>query len=210
MTVDVLRNDGDPSGERPTIVGTPGCPSGGRATVTADGQVRFDPPTQQSGAFRCTYEVTNSQNLRDSAAILISVREPEDTNDEPIARIDRRTISVEDSIAVDVTANDVDPDGDSSALRVTSSTQPPFGSASRNGNVITFTAGSSTGVATITYQVEDSEGALATGYFQIAVTEPVSVPPIARLTSARSRVPAFRRPSTCSPTTPTRTKHLGV
>ncbi len=30
VTVDVLRNDGDPSGGRPTIVGRPGCPSGGQ------------------------------------------------------------------------------------------------------------------------------------------------------------------------------------
>ena len=50
VTVDVLRNDGDPSGGRPTLVGRPGCPSGGQATVTADGQVRFDPPLGRSGA----------------------------------------------------------------------------------------------------------------------------------------------------------------
>ena len=49
VTIDVLRNDGDPSGERPTIVGTPGCPTGGTATVTADGQVRFDPPPGRPG-----------------------------------------------------------------------------------------------------------------------------------------------------------------
>ena len=47
VTVDVLRNDGDPSGERPTLVGNPGCPAGGRAVVTADGQVRFDPPADR-------------------------------------------------------------------------------------------------------------------------------------------------------------------
>ena len=49
VTIDVLRNDGDPSGERPTIVGTPGCPTGGTATVTADSQVRFDPPAGRIG-----------------------------------------------------------------------------------------------------------------------------------------------------------------
>ena len=62
---------------------------------------------------------------------------------------------------------------------MTSSTQPLLGSATRSGNVITFTAGSTTGVATITYQVEDSEGALATGKFQISVTEAANVAPIA-------------------------------
>ena len=80
VTVDVLRNDGDPSGGRLTLVGRPGCPSGGRATVTTDSQVRYDPPSGGSGAFRCTYEVTNARGLRASASIIVSVREPAITN----------------------------------------------------------------------------------------------------------------------------------
>ena len=44
VTLDVLGNDGDPSGERPTLVGAPSCPSGGRATVTSDQRVTFTPP----------------------------------------------------------------------------------------------------------------------------------------------------------------------
>jgi hypothetical protein len=180
VTIDVLRNDGDPSGERPTIVGRPGCPSGGTATVAADGQVRYNPPSGQSGAFRCTYEVTNSQNLRDSAAIIISVREPEISNESPRANNDPVTINVGDSVTVDVTENDSDPDGDDRALRVTSSTEPPFGVASRNGNFITFGSATTIGVATITYQVEDDEGALATGRLQVTVTEAANVAPTAR------------------------------
>ena len=180
VTVDVLRNDGDPSGERPTLVGTPGCPTGGTATVTADGQVRFTPPTGRSGAFRCSYEVTNSQDLRDTASILVSVREPVVTNSPPIARNDLATIEVGRSISIDVTQNDSDPDGANSALRVTSSTQPPFGTATRTGNVVTFTAGPVAGVATITYQIEDAGGALATGRVQITVTAATKIAPIAR------------------------------
>ena len=76
VTIDVLRNDGDPSGDRPTLVGIPGCPSGGRAVVTADSQVRYDPPAGRAGAFRCSYEVRNSQGLRANASIIVSVREP--------------------------------------------------------------------------------------------------------------------------------------
>ena len=71
VTIDVLRNDGDTGGDRPTLVGNPGCPSGGRAVVTADAQVRFDPPTGQVGLFRCTYEVTNSSGLFADASIIV-------------------------------------------------------------------------------------------------------------------------------------------
>ena len=44
VVIDVLRNDGDPSGETPTILGQPGCAGGGTVTVTAEQQVRFVPP----------------------------------------------------------------------------------------------------------------------------------------------------------------------
>jgi len=94
VTIDVLRNDGDPSGGRPTLVGRPGCPSGGTATVTTDGQIRFDPPKGQSGAYRCTYEVTNASQRTASASIVVSVREPAVTNEAPKAIDDFVTVEV--------------------------------------------------------------------------------------------------------------------
>ena len=73
VTIDVLRNDVDPSGERPTIAGTPGCAGGGTAIVTDDSRVTFTPPPGRSGVFSCTYEVTNSQGLPARATIVVSV-----------------------------------------------------------------------------------------------------------------------------------------
>jgi hypothetical protein len=149
VTIDVLRNDGDPSGGRPRLVGTPGCAGGGRTVVTADGQVRFTPPLDQSGAFRCTYEVSNSIGLRASASIIVSVREPLITNEPPDAVPDQILVQVNETESIDVTANDDDPDGDNSALRVVSSTEPSLGTAVRNGNRITFAAGPIVGVSTM-------------------------------------------------------------
>ena len=106
VTVDVLRNDGDPSGGRPSLVGRPGCPSGGIATVTADGQVRYDPPPGRSGAFRCTYEVTNARGLTASASIIVSVREPAITNVPPEANLDSLTVEVGETASINVLAND--------------------------------------------------------------------------------------------------------
>ena len=117
VTVDVLRNDGDPSGGRPTLVGRPGCPSGGSATITANGQVRFDPPVGQSGAFRCTYEVTNERRLTASASIIVSVREPAITNLAPEANLDSLTVEVGQTASIDVLANDRDPDGPNANTR---------------------------------------------------------------------------------------------
>jgi hypothetical protein len=178
VTVDVLRNDGDPSGGRPRLVGSPGCASGGSAIVTADGQVRFTPPNGRSGAFRCTYEVTNSVGLRATASIIISVREPLITNEPPDARLDQLNVEIGTTRSIDVTVNDDDPDGDNSALEVVSSTSPSIGSATRSGNIITFTAGSALGVTTINYQVSDAEGAVTLGRLSVRITEPINESPV--------------------------------
>jgi hypothetical protein len=179
VTIDVLRNDGDPSGGRPTIVGRPGCPAGGSATVTADSQVRFDPPPGQSGAFRCTYEVTNALGLRASASIIVSVRPPVVTNLPPETVNDRLTVPVGGTASIDVVANDRDPDGPNAQLQLVSSTAPTLGTATRTGNVITFVAGSETGNTTINYQVVDAGGAVAIGRLLVTITERENRPPIA-------------------------------
>ncbi len=179
VTVDVLRNDGDPSGGRPSLVGRPGCPAGGVAVVTVDSQVRFDPPAGRSGVFRCTYEVINEQGLRASASILVSVREPQLTNEPPEAALDRLTVEAGETASIDVTRNDTDPDGDDERLTVVSSTAPSIGSAVRNGNTITFTAGVELGPTVINYQVSDSEDAVSLGRLSVLVIEPVNLPPLA-------------------------------
>jgi hypothetical protein len=179
VTVDVLRNDGDPSGGRPSLAGRPGCPSGGVATVTADSQVRYDPPPGRSGAFRCTYEVTNARGLTASASIIVSVREPAITNLPPIANTDSLTVEVGRTASIDVIANDSDPDGPNAALELVSSTAPVLGTATREGRVITFVAGTQTGNATINYQVADAEGAVSLGRLRVTVTDRANQAPIA-------------------------------
>ncbi|MFT7325720.1 MAG: hypothetical protein ACI88S_000127, partial [Ilumatobacter sp.] len=139
----------------------------------------FTPPLDQSGAFRCTYEVSNSIGLRASASIIVSVREPLITNEPPDAVLDQILVQVNETESIDVTANDDDPDGDNSALRVVSSTAPSLGTAVRNGNRITFTAGPIVGVSTISYQVADENGAVALGRVSIRITDSANDAPIA-------------------------------
>ncbi len=179
VTVDVLRNDGDPSGGRPSLVGRPGCPSGGQATVTADGQVRYDPPSGRSGAFRCTYEVTNARGLTASASILVSVREPAITNRPPQAVLDSLSVEIGGTGSIDVLANDVDEETRNADLELVSSTAPVIGTATRSGRVITFVAGDQVGNATINYQVADTDGAVSLGRLRVTIVEPVNQPPIA-------------------------------
>jgi hypothetical protein len=179
ITLDVLRNDGDPSGERPTLIGTPGCAGGGTALVTVAAKVTFKPPSGRAGVFRCTYEVTNTQGLRATASIIVSVLEPAVANVAPVVANEDRTVELGEQLVVDLLQNDNDPDGPHSELRVLSSTAPVLGRATRVGGVITFDAGPTPGIATITYQVGDANGGVTTGRLVIRVVEPVPVPPTA-------------------------------
>ncbi len=142
-------------------------------------QVRFDPPAGASGAFRCTYEVTNAAGLTASASIIVSVREPEVTNRAPEAVIDTLTVEVGTVTSIDVIANDRDPDGNDADLELVSSTAPTLGTATRTGNTITFAAGNVVGNTTINYQVADAEGETSLGRLLIRITEPGNRPPIA-------------------------------
>ena len=84
VTIDVSRNDVDPSGERPKLTGEPGCAGGGKAAVTTDDRVTFTPPEGQAGLFSCTYQVTNSQGLPANARIIVSVIAPPTINKPPV------------------------------------------------------------------------------------------------------------------------------
>jgi Bacterial Ig domain len=179
VTLDVLRNDGDPSGERPTIVGTPGCAGGGRAIVTPDAKVTFVPPPGRSGVFTCVYEVRNSQELRDDATIVVSVLEPEVTNRPPIVNNEEVTVHVGETVTIEVLANDSDPDGPQSELRVLSSTRPSLGTATRTGNVIVFDAGNAIGDTSITYRVGDATTGVSIGRVVIHIVDPEPVAPFA-------------------------------
>ncbi len=179
VTLDVLRNDGDPSGERPTLVGTPGCAGGGTAVVTPDARVTYRPPPGMAGVFSCTYEVTNSQGLRAGAAIVVSVLEPEIVNLAPIVTDEEVTVVIGETLVIDLLANDRDPDGEAADLRVLSSTRPALGRASRDGGVITFEAGTATGAVAITYQVGDDNGGVSAGRLVIRIVEPDPEPPVA-------------------------------
>jgi hypothetical protein len=179
VTLDVLYNDGDPSGEEPEIVGTPGCAGGGIARVRSDGRVTYTPPPGRSGVFTCSYEVANSQGLRDTATIVITVREPAITNLPPVVPTISRTVEIGETIVIDLLAGATDPDGPVAELRVLSMTTPVLGIATREGNVVTFVAGDVTGPVSIAFQVGDALNGVTPARLNIRIVEPDPEPPVA-------------------------------
>jgi len=177
VTINVLANDGDPSGERPRLVGTPSCAAGGSAKVTPESQVTFTPPAGRDGGFRCTYEVTNSRNLTATATIDITVLKPAVANLPPIVTDENVVVETGKSIDIDLLAGDTDPEG--GVLRIVSSSQPTFGTATRAGSIVTYTAPSAPNTTVITYQVADPLGGISDGRAVIRIVLPQPVPPIA-------------------------------
>ena len=180
VTLDVLRNDGDPSGEPPSLLGPPGCAGVGVATVTDSSKVTYTPPAGRSGVFSCTYTVVNSQGLQATATIVISVVEPQITNQKPIAGPDVAEAVFGEQVSVDVLANDIDPEtGSNEGLAVLSSTSPFRGTAIREGSTISYTASDVPGPVVINYRVGDQDGGEAQGTLTVLVREPDPVGPIA-------------------------------
>lgn len=179
VTFDVLFNDGDPSGVRPTIVGTPGCASGGTARVGSDGRVTYTPPAGRAGVFSCSYEVTNAQGLRDSATIVITVLEPPNDNTPPIVPDIARTVETGDILVVDL-LEDAEDDAPVEQLSVLSMTTPRLGVATREGSIVEFEAGTVAGPVSIAFQVGDMDGAVTPARLNIRIIEPIPEPPVAR------------------------------
>jgi hypothetical protein len=179
VTLDVLRNDRDPSGGELELVGTPGCSGVGLVTVAADSKVTYTPPAGRAGVFSCVYEVINPQGLRGRATIVISVVERQQANEPPAVVDENVALLVGQTVPVNVLANDDDPDGPRDELRVLSSTTPFLGTAVRQGGIITYTASEVPGPVTITYQVGDGEGGVANGRLVLRVSELDPQPPVA-------------------------------
>lgn len=131
----------------------------------------------------------------DSAAVcatttVTATSPPEDpVNGTPIARPDTATTPEDTPVAVDVTANDEDPDGD--ALTVAVVTPPAHGTAELGEDgVITYTPDPDyNGPDAFAYRVCDALGACAEATVAVTV-EPVNDPPVAEDDFASTAGPA--------------------
>ena len=172
VVVDVLANDTDPDGDdlRVTAVSDP---ENGTATVVADA-VRYAPDDGFSGTDTFTYTVSDGDGGTDEATVTVTVTA---ANRPPVARNDVAATDEDAATAVDVLANDTDPDGD--ALSVVAVSDPANGTAAVVAGTVRYTpAPDFDGVDTFTYTVSDGE-ATATATVTVTVT-PVDDPPLAR------------------------------
>jgi large repetitive protein len=134
VTIDVLANDSDPSGGKPSLIADPVCGNGGKAFRTPDDRVTYTPPTDATGTFKCKYTVANSQALRAEASIIITVTTApvgnRDPTMDPAATNLQVKVGEQLSITADAVAND--DDGDKLMFSAVSVVKPEHGRTNFN------------------------------------------------------------------------------
>jgi Bacterial Ig domain len=130
VNIDVLANDSDPSGGKPSLIANPICANGGDAVRTPDDRVTFTPPTGDTGTYKCKYTVANTQGLRAEASIIITVTEAPRGNSDPFfdpLQTNTKTVPVGGTLTLTADGVADDPDGDSLVFSSVTVAKPDHG-----------------------------------------------------------------------------------
>ena len=184
VNIDVLANDGDPSGGgQPNLVGDPACPNGGDAKRTADDRVTYSPPKGQSGTFRCKYTVINRQGLTGEASIIVTVVEAPAGNHIPVIDTSRVQLSVDLGKTLPVNATDLATDADVNDHLVFVSVDSPLNGKTeirQNGDSFLYTAPPAASAektpsgVTVTFTISDGHDGNASDSVSIKLNDPAT------------------------------------
>jgi len=173
VLVDVLANDVDPEGQ-PLLLGSLTQPAHGRVAFE-NGRVRYTPTAGYIGADSFSYSVFDNAGASSLAIVSVQVRPSEQVNRAPLAMDDSVVMAEDDSIIIDVLANDSDADGD--ALGIIGISAPAHGIALiENGRIRYTPSPDYHGIDQLVYLVGDGRGGEDTARVMITVT-PVNDPP---------------------------------
>ena len=182
----LLANDTDVDGDTLSVTDVSGA-SGGAVSLGA-GTVTFGPDQNLCGAAGFTYAISDGHGETASASVALTVA---CVNDAPVAHTDTATLAQNSpATTIDVTANDVDVEGD--ALTVTDvSVSAAAGSVSiASPSSVRFTpADLFEGDATVSYSISDGHGGTDSSTLSVTVAEdqvaPVPAVPVVHLGSGR-------------------------
>lgn len=172
LVLEVLANDTDPDGDPLTV--TEAVSPNGTVTINPDGTLNFVPDADFNGLTTVTYTVSDGNGGTSTVTSTINVAP---VNDAPVAFDDLAETDEDTPVTIPVLGNDTDVDGN--PLTVTDATSPD-GTVTVNPNgTVTFVPNPDfTGVATITYTVEDGQGGSDTATVAVTVN-PVNDEPVA-------------------------------
>jgi outer membrane protein OmpA-like peptidoglycan-associated protein len=165
--INVLANDSDPDGDTLTISAV-GTPANGTATIAA-GRILYTPRAGFVGTDSFTYTVSDGRGGSAQASVTVTVTQP---NRVPVAANDSASVLVDTrDNAINVLANDFDPDGDT--LTISAVGTPANGTAMISGTRVLYTPRAGfVGADSFTYTISDGRGGSAQASVAITVTQP--------------------------------------
>ena len=163
VTIDVLANDSDADGDTISLTGVTQSANG--TAVNNGSDVTYAPATGFSGMDSFTYDISDGNGGSDTATVTVNVF---NVNDDPVGTSDSATTDEEQSVTIDVLANDTDQDGDD--LSIESVTQPANGAAAIILGEIVYTPNDDFfGSDSFSYTVIDGNGGSGTGSVSVTV-----------------------------------------
>ena len=161
VTIDVLANDADEDGDTLTI--TSATATLGEVTIE-DNQLRYTPIANYNGNAEIIYGISDGRGGSAQASVQVTVT----PNNAPVVADEQSEIDQGGSVAINLLANDSDPENDVLRLVAVDNGQVQF---TENGQA-TFTPNDDfSGVVTIMYTVEDSAGNQTQGQWLVTVVQ---------------------------------------
>lgn len=164
----VLINDSDIDGDLLTAILSTG-PSDGVAAVQPDGSFTYQPNENFNGEDSFEYIASDGKDSTVMAMVSVTVTPVEDA---PVADNDEEQTDENSALAIDVLANDYDPDDEGEVLTIISATNPSHGTASIDGQTIIYRPELwYSGDDSFAYEVSDSTGLTDTATVDIAIDD---------------------------------------
>ncbi|MEX0312448.1 MAG: beta strand repeat-containing protein, partial [Tateyamaria sp.] len=168
VVINVLANDSDADGDA-MVVHRVDQPANGSAEVLPDGTIRYTPVANFSGTETITYYVGSEFQPESAASTAIITVTVTPVND-PITAVDDSVTTAEDQqVVLDLTGNDLNPDGFTGA--VLSVGTPAHGAIVQTGQTITYVPDADfNGTDSFSYTREDGLGGTTTATVTVSVT----------------------------------------
>ncbi|RFA17405.1 hypothetical protein B7R22_00600 [Subtercola boreus] len=171
----------DPDGDSVQLVGQASAPSKGRIVNVGESWLEYEAYPVSTGTDTFTYSVRDRLGAEATATVQVGIVPSSAANQNPYAVPDAVSVRPGRSVAVDVLANDSDPDGDPIALRDNGLQLPDGMTAEIKRGRVVVKAPSTPGQYTVQYTVVDQYGATAVGALLVSVDPNAQlVAPIAR------------------------------
>ncbi|MEO1505529.1 MAG: Ig-like domain-containing protein, partial [Pseudomonadota bacterium] len=177
VNINVAANDSDPDGGTPAATGIASQGADGTAVLNPDGTVTYTPNANFFGAD--SFQVTIGDGQGGSVVSTVNVTVAP-VNDDPVANNDTGQTVLDTPVIIDVTANDMDADGDTP--QIIGTTDGGNGAVVDNGDgTVTYTPNAGyVGGDSFTYTIDDGQGgALAQATVTVDVLAAPNTPPAA-------------------------------